>query len=373
MRTLATIQKIKAIEPIEGKDKIVLASFYDTGWKVIVGKDMNVDDLCVYIEYDSVLPQRPEFEFLRSRCWNSRYEGFRIRCMKMGNVFSEGIVFPLSILPSGKWKVGDDVTEILGIIKYDPELLDEKRETSTQYPLLLRLLFRIPLIKKLFFHNKRRDWPKWASKSDETRVQNLTYVFDKFQGLDVVVTEKLDGCSALYGLNKGQFVVCSRNLQIHEAKGKYAKEQSRYIRAAKMYDIKAKLKKAKKIYGYDFYVQGELCGPGIQGNKYGFEDLRFFAFNVYNISKQRYLSSFEAYNFCNEMGFAHVPLIERTSFCWRDVEELVEYAKGGSVFGKTPREGVVVRSVRWMPPESGMSNSFSFKVINPDFMVKYGL
>ena len=37
-RQLATIQKIKNIENIEGKDKIGLASFYSTGWKVIVDK-----------------------------------------------------------------------------------------------------------------------------------------------------------------------------------------------------------------------------------------------------------------------------------------------------------------------------------------------
>ena len=372
-RILASIQKIKELEPIPGKDKIVLASFYGTGWQVIVGKDMNVDDLCVYIEYDSILPQKPEFEFLRSRCWNSRYEGFRIKCLKLGNAFSEGIAFPLSILPKGNWKEGDDVTDLIGVIKYDPELLDEKRETKVQYPFLLRLLFRIPLIKKLFFSNKRRDWPKWASKSDETRVQNLTYVFDKYQGLDVVVTEKMDGCSALYGLYKKEFVICSRNLQVKEAKGKYAKEQSRYIRAAKMFDIEKKLKSAKRIYGYDFYIQGELCGPAIQGNKYGFEDLRLFVFNVYSITQQRYLSMFEMFNFCSEIGFDPVPLVEKTKFCWKDVGELVEYAKGNSEFGGTPREGVVIRSERWMPPDHGMSNMWSLKTINPDFMLKYGL
>jgi hypothetical protein len=373
MRKLATIQKIKSLTPIAGKDKIVLARFEDTGWQVIVGKDMNVGDLCVYVEYDSILPEKSEFEFLRSRCWCPRFSGFRIKCMKMGGVFSEGIAFPMSILPEGHWHTCDDVTERLDITKYDPELLDEKKESGPSYPFLLRLLFRIPLIKKLFFNKKDRGWPKWASKSDETRIQNLSYVFDKYQSLNVVLTEKMDGCSALYGLRKGKLYVCSRNLQVKKAKGKYAKEQSRYIRAAEMFDIKNKLKKAQKIYGYEYYVQGELCGPGIQGNKYGFSDLCLFVFNVYSITQKQYLAPFELQNFCHELGFESVPFLRREKFQWKNVDEIVESAKGKSLYGDTPREGIVVRSEKWMPPDILMSNMWSLKTINPDFMIKYGL
>ena len=62
-RKLASVRRISALDPIPGKDRIVLATV--DGWHVIVKKDeFNVGDLCVYCEIDSVLPQRPEFEFL---------------------------------------------------------------------------------------------------------------------------------------------------------------------------------------------------------------------------------------------------------------------------------------------------------------------
>ena len=64
-RKLATIRRIDDIQPIEGADKIELATV--GGWKVVVAKDVNhkVGNLVVYCEIDSFLPIEPEFEFLR--------------------------------------------------------------------------------------------------------------------------------------------------------------------------------------------------------------------------------------------------------------------------------------------------------------------
>ena len=108
VRKLASIQIITDLKPIEGKDRIVLATVL--GWSVIVKKDeFNIGDKCIYIEIDSLLPEKPEFEFLRNK-------KFRIKTMKLGNTYSQGIVFPLSILPQNKtYQIGDDVTDILGI------------------------------------------------------------------------------------------------------------------------------------------------------------------------------------------------------------------------------------------------------------------
>ena len=91
MRTLASIKEIAALHPIEGKNRIELAII--DGWSVIVKKnEFQVGDKCVYCEIDSVLPEKPEFEFLRNK-------NFRIKTMKMGGVISQGICFPLSIHP----------------------------------------------------------------------------------------------------------------------------------------------------------------------------------------------------------------------------------------------------------------------------------
>ena len=122
MRKLATIREITEIQPIEGRDRIVLATV--DGWHVIVTKeDFNVGTKCVYCEIDSVLPEKPEFEFLRSK-------KFRIRTMKMAGVISQGICFPLSILPVKKdgseYEIGEDVTDIIGVKQYEETMDNDK-------------------------------------------------------------------------------------------------------------------------------------------------------------------------------------------------------------------------------------------------------
>jgi RNA ligase (TIGR02306 family) len=91
-RKLATIERISAINPIPDADAIERATI--RGWNVVVKKgEHKVGELVVYCEIDSIMPERPEFEFLRSR-------GFRIRSIRLRNQISQGIIFPLSILNS---------------------------------------------------------------------------------------------------------------------------------------------------------------------------------------------------------------------------------------------------------------------------------
>lgn len=98
MRQLATIQKITAIDPIPDRDQIGLA--HVLGWRVIVRYDQfAVGDLCVFFEIDSLLPEKPEFEFMRAR-------KFRVKTLKMAGVISQGLCMPVSILPPADYSEG---------------------------------------------------------------------------------------------------------------------------------------------------------------------------------------------------------------------------------------------------------------------------
>ena len=91
-RKLATLERITAINPIPDAEKIERATV--RGWNVVVEKGLyKPNDLIIYCEIDSLMPERPEFEFLRPR-------GFRIRSIRLRNQISQGIIFPLSILNS---------------------------------------------------------------------------------------------------------------------------------------------------------------------------------------------------------------------------------------------------------------------------------
>lgn len=166
-RKLAHIEKIEWMKPIEGKDRIALAGVL--GWTVIVQKsDYEVGQKCVFCEIDSVFPEKPEFEFLRSK-------KFRIKTMKMSGVLSQGICFPLSILPEGNYEIGDDVTDIIGITQYEPtmdkeEVSDtENEKTVKKYP---KFLMTWAWFRKLVLPKKQsKGFPSFITKTDEIRIK----------------------------------------------------------------------------------------------------------------------------------------------------------------------------------------------------------
>jgi RNA ligase (TIGR02306 family) len=127
MRKLASIKIIDDIQPIEGADMIELAVV--GGWKVVVAKDVGhkVGDHVIYCEIDSFLPIKPEFEFLRKSSYKKMgdQEGFRLKTIKLRGQVSQGLILPLDVLLSTGVSSDDvyeglDVTEMLGIQKYEP-------------------------------------------------------------------------------------------------------------------------------------------------------------------------------------------------------------------------------------------------------------
>jgi RNA ligase (TIGR02306 family) len=123
MRKLAVIDRIKAIKSIIKADN--LEAVIVKGWTVVVKKgEFQVGDLVVYCEIDSFLPLRSQFEFLRASSYRKmgEKEGFRIRTAKLRGQLSQGIVFSISLFPELKEidrKIDTDVTELLGITKYE--------------------------------------------------------------------------------------------------------------------------------------------------------------------------------------------------------------------------------------------------------------
>lgn len=358
-RKLASIQLITNLEPIEGKDRIVLASVL--GWRVIVKKnEFKIGDKCVYIEIDSVMPEKPEFEFLRNK-------KFRIRTMKLGNTYSQGIVFPLSILPKEKeYNIGDDVTDILGIKKYDPQIEEEMifnipAKNIKKYP---QFLMRFAWFRKLVLPNKKqqRGFPtEYISKTDEVRVQVIPEVLKNKE--PVVVSEKIDGSSCSYLLikyktwyrkTKYEFIVCSRNLRLWVPDGSY------YWEMAKKYNIEEKLKQMLEDNDW-IAVQGECYGASIQSNPYKMNNRELRIFNVIYPSGR--MGSIEAKELCDKNDLLFVPIINENFILPDTVEEMLNYATAKSIINQNIlREGVVVRS---------KDGKHSFKAVSPEYLIKH--
>ena len=358
-RKLAHIEKIEWIRPIEGKDRIVLAGVL--GWTVIIQKaDYAVGDKIIFCEIDSVFPEKPEFEFLRSK-------KFRIKTMKMAGCISQGICFPLSILPNGEYNIGDDVTDIIGIIQYEPTMDVEERpesndtKTVKKYP---SFLMRWKWFRKLVLPKKQaKGFPTFISKTDETRIQNAPFYLE--MDCNWVATEKIDGQSGSFTLQKIKgkhfwnkdtydFAVCSRNLR------KWTKDTSSFWSVAERYNIENVLHDI--IWDNEWVaIQGECVAPNVQGNKYKVDKPDLYVFNLIYPSGR--VGSVEAANIIYKHGLKFVPIIdENVNIKGMSVPEVLQYATGKSALYNTLREGIVFRST---------DGKQSFKAVSPDFLIKY--
>jgi len=357
-RKLATIRKISDIRPIEGADNIELAIV--NGWNVVVAKDVghSIGDLVVYCEIDSFLPIKPEFEFLRKTSYKKmgEEEGFRLKTIKLRGQVSQGLILPISVLEGEDeemkigiskqlWgdqlqlgpyddatliEVGVDVSNILGIVKYEPPI-----------PACLAGVMK-------------GNFPSFLKKTDEERIQNLTEYYESYKesGVKFYSTEKLDGSSATFYFNDGEFGVCSRNMDLVED------ATNTFWKTA----IDMNLESILRRVGTNVSIQGELIGEGVQGNPYKIKGQTIRFFNLFDIDKFEFvdMKGFKIFMEINDLET--VPILDEDFKLPDTIEELIEMADGMSVLNKqTRREGLVIRS---------HDRTISFKVISNKFLLK---
>ncbi|MDD4352779.1 MAG: RNA ligase (ATP), partial [Candidatus Gracilibacteria bacterium] len=129
-RKLASVQKVVSVDPIVFKDNNGMEQTAENieriqvlGWTLVAQKgEFRLGDQCVFVEPDAVLPERPEFEFLRKCCYIDKngFRGFLIGTSRRLGIISQGIALHISVLGDGNYEIGEDVSNVLGIVKYDP-------------------------------------------------------------------------------------------------------------------------------------------------------------------------------------------------------------------------------------------------------------
>lgn len=206
-RALAHIEVITDLRPIDGADKIEVAQVL--GWECVVQKgEFKVGQPVIYVEVDSVMPEKPEFEFLRDR-------KFRIRTIKLRGQVSQGLLLPLSYLSTdtGKFKIGGDVTYWMGITKYlspseREEFERQERKLANGKNKLKKFMMRYSWFRTLFLsRNKKEGFPYWVSKTDEPLC---------ISGSSVLNTDKGDFTIKEICESKESFKVKSFNTETNE-------------------------------------------------------------------------------------------------------------------------------------------------------------
>jgi RNA ligase (TIGR02306 family) len=309
-----------------------------------------VNDLCIYCEIDSFLPICNEFEFLRKSSYRKMAdgtEGFRLKTIILKNQISQGLLLSTSILNS-IIEEGKDVSDELGIVKYEP-----------------------PIPVELFGISKGNH-PSFIPKTDEIRIQNLTNEYSKYQKNNrFYISEKLEGVSSTYYFNNGEFGVCSHNTDFIETEQveqgefiidengiKRLKKENSFWKVAHKYNLKEKI----SSLGINIAFQGELIGEGIQGNIYNLRGQTVRMFNVFLIDEYRYMNVYELIEFTSKLGLETVPILDINVTLPESISELIKMADGQSVINpNTRREGLVIRS---------MDMKISFKVVSNKYLLK---
>ena len=337
MRKLATIRRISKIKPIPGADAIEVASV--DGWKAVVKKgEFSEGQRVLYIECDAFLPEgNNAWQFLVDK-QPTEFNGQRghvLRSVKLRGQLSQGLILSM-----------EDAE--LGIIRHwSDEELDERLGIK-----LWERMVHASLAGQVAGNFPTHLFPK----TDQERAQNLTdKIFGEWKDLKWEITTKLDGSSCTVAVHEGVNYVCSRNVWL-KIEGNEGNSFVDIAVKSGLLDALAEFDKE----GRPLAVQGELMGPGIQGNQERLQHHKLFIYDIYDIKAQRYLGCFERCEIVNELYdlgvegciendlVAEVPVIEEAVTLARhgirNLDDLLAFADGPSLNRSALREGLVFKS-----------------------------
>lgn len=363
MTGLATVRRILAVNPILNADLIEVATI--DGWNVVVKKgEFKPNDLCVYFQIDSFLPVKPQFAFLKDVKKMGDAEGYRLRTIKLRGQVSQGLALPLNdfgINPLNAAE-GDDVTDTIGVLKYEKPLPANLRGQAKGY------------------------MPSFLRKTDEERVQNIS-PFELAAWLDepFIRTLKRDGSSMTVYCNKvmrdmqvdentvelrpvWEYGVCSRNMELKE------NSDNAFWAAAITLNLSYVMNTLCRERNQPLALQGELYGDGIQGNPHKIQGTRFEVFNIWDIEKQEYLEPLAVKNFLGYIQYSTgivIPYVPST-----DVAPL-------RLFGDTHAKLIAAADAEYKAEDGGFNEGHvyksarkidgkvvSFKVISNQYLLK---
>jgi RNA ligase (TIGR02306 family) len=332
---LASIQKVVSVEKHPNADLLDITQVLN--YKCITKRDQfKVGDLAIFIEPDSVLPDKPWATFYNSK-------SNRVKAIRLRGEWSFGIIESLENVGIDRElqcaeKLGEfhniyveglDVTDDLEIIKYEvPQPQD--LSASGVYG------FGIP-------------------KTDETRWQGMREIP---YGEICDVTLKIDGQSFSAIYNKageeitkaigGRSFLFKQNIE------------NNYSRNEKRYDVLNKLETFCIANNVNLCIRGESYGLGIQknsNNPHSKLPLNLAFFSTWLIDERRYATKghpLYIYDLAPKLGLPTAPILEKdvvlTPELIKKYDEELETVNG------VPFEGVVIN---W--------KGGSFKVINKKY------
>lgn len=346
MRVLARITQIDDVRTHPNADLLDLCMI--GGWQVVSKRgEFKAGDYALYFEVDSWIPNAVA-PFLSKGQPPKEYNGVlgeRLRTVRLRGEVSQGLLLPIDSCPAAKAAfhktrpvipgVPDeiDVTALLGIQKYEA-------------PIPACLAGKV-----------RGNFPSVFPKTDEERIQNLTRKLPQLVTERYEVTEKLEGSSMSVAMIDGEFVVCSRNLNLSETADNSLWQQAR------RYKIEEKM---RELALDNIAIQGEIVGNGVEGNHYGLTGHDFYVYSAYDIKAAKYVGPTERRELVAKLGLKHVPVVSECFIFDADtkVDAILALADGKSAIAPTKlREGLVFKS---------LDSQAHWKAVSNEYLLEHG-
>lgn len=316
-----TVEKIKSVGPIEGADRIQVASLAGMDYQFVIGKgQFEPGESVLYFPVDSVLP----VELTRKMGLEGKLSGKdknRVKTIRLRGQISQGVVAEPGLVPASVLGEGPEkITEFLGVTKY------EAPEVPCHDAVLKSLPDGVPV---------------YDIESADRHVEVANWLMDQ----PVMVTEKVEGSNfSILVTKEGEVLVNQHHRTIIPKDGvehtfwKVAKEQRIIDFARNIHENTGKK---------DIVVYGEMLGPGIQGNIYGLPKHKVLFFDI--MENRRWLPPQDfcwvVRDFYGSFGEFIVPLLVMGTKLsdWLDGLTIKEASNGKSALADVLREGIVIK------------------------------
>lgn len=345
-----TIEVIASVKKHHNADKLDICTLDSMSYQFVTQTGQyKPGDKVIYFPIDSVISESLAEDMGISHLVShkSNIDGVRIRTVKLRGEISQGMVVSPSVLDATKdktcWEEGDDVTDLLGVTKYEP------------HATLVKGAKLFPLPNGVGYYDLENA-ERYPSAVDML-MDEVCYISEKVEGSHFAAS------ICFNGPNAGEVSICSRRHALKPDEDSAAGHT--WLNTAERFGLDEILKdlfyslRGKKFQdGTEpevFTIRGEIAGPGIQGNYYGFQDHRIFVFEfeVNDMPVDAHDFIVAANRLSGDTSLDVVPHLssDKTLREWLDGKTIAEASNGKSLLADKLREGIVIKPIKEMEHE----------------------
>lgn len=316
-------------------DRLTIYVLNDLNYQMISNVKYEIGDQVVYFPIDSVMtPELIELFELGTMLAGKQHN--RVKTVKLRGEYSQGFIADVESVakflkvPAAQLPLMD-LTEVLGIVKWEPEPVSCKNGDLVALP-------------------------PGNSMYDIEGCDNFPNVIQKIidEKIPVMITEKLEGQNFSVTVNsEGEEWVSQRRFSIKEKEGG-EHDMWEVARREKIIEFAHNIRQEEGAESVTIY--GEHCGPGVQGNYYQLSNRTVFFFDMKINGKWVDATKFlEIIVRHNRFEDNTVPVLARDVLLdeWLDGKPVNEASYGKSCINKHKlREGIVIKPMTEMTVES---------------------